>query len=86
MGRPRIKPMSYGQITQQAEKTINILMKPAQIKTNSEASKEQSVSRAFGALMLWQDLTKSYSSASAKDDENRLFNLLVVHDDDTPSN
>jgi len=77
MGRPRIKPMTYNQITQQAEKTIGMLMRPAHIKTNSEASKEQSVSRAFGAYMLWQDLTASYQNA---DDDNRLFNLLVVSD------
>lgn len=76
MGRPRIKPMAYTQITQQAEKTIVMLMKPAHIKTNSEATKEQSVSRAFGAYMLWKDLTASYPG----DDSDRLFRLLLVSD------
>jgi len=78
MGRPRIKPMTYDQITQQAEKTIIMLMQPAHIKTNSEASKEQSVSRAFGAYMLWKDLTASYLNAD--EDDNHLFKLLVVSD------
>lgn len=78
MGRPRIKPMSYEQITQQAEKTMGMLMTPANIKTNTEATKEQSVSRAFGAYMLWKDLTASYPNTG--DDDNRLFQLLVVSD------
>lgn len=74
MGRPRINPMSYEQITAQAEKTINMLMKAAHVETNCEATKEQSVSRALGAVVMWEDLTASY--ANTEDDKRRLYNLL----------
>lgn len=83
MGRRRIKPLSYEQITAQAEKTINMLMKAAHIKTNSDATKEQSVSRALGAVVLWQDLTSSY--ADTEDDKERLYSLLVCRDDNAQS-
>ena len=75
MGRPRIKPMSYEQITDQAEKTVTMLMKAAHVETNCEAAKEQSVSRALGAVVLWEDLTAS--NANTEDDKQRLYSLLL---------
>jgi hypothetical protein len=75
MGRHRFKSMSYKEITAQTERTIIMLMKAAHIKTNSDATKEQSVSRALGAVVLWEDLTSS--NASTEDDKQRLYNLLV---------
>jgi hypothetical protein len=74
MGRHKIKPLSYGEITTQAEKTITMLMRPAKIKSNCEQTKEQSVSRALGAFVLWEDLTENFQVAS--DDKDRLFKLL----------
>lgn len=74
MGRKRIKPMTYEQITSQVEKTITMLMKPAQIRTNCDATKEQAVSRAFGAFVLWEDLTGNFQVES--EDKQRLMNLI----------
>lgn len=78
MGRKRINPLTYKQITEQTEKTMRMLMKAAHIKTNSEATKEQCVSRAFGAFALWEDLTRS--NTDTEDDNRRLFSLLVVEE------
>lgn len=75
MGRPRIKSLSYQQITEQAEETMLMLMKAAHVKTNSDVTKEQSVSRALGAFVLWQDLTSAYTNT--EDDKERLLDLLV---------
>lgn len=74
MGRHKIKPLSYGEITTQAEKTITMLMKPAKIESNCEQTKDQSVSRALGAFVLWEDLTKNFGVAS--EEKDRLFKLL----------
>ena len=78
MGRRRFKPMSYEQVTAQAEKTVTMLMKAAHVKTNCEATKEQSVSRALGAVVMWEDLTANY--ANTEDDKQRLYNLLHCKD------
>jgi len=74
MGRHKIKPLSYGEITTQAEKTITMLMQPAKTSSNCEQTKDQSVSRALGAYILWEDLTGNFKVAS--DEKDRLFNLL----------
>jgi hypothetical protein len=75
MGRPRIKSLSYEEITAQAEKTINFLMNPAHNPLSSEAAKEQAVSHAVGALVLWEDLTENkFISSATKDKFIKLLN------------
>lgn len=78
MGKVIKKSWNYEQVTQQAEQTITVLMKPAHVTTNSEFEKNQAVSRSFGAYMLWKDLTKSCPTAA--DDDARMFKLLVVEE------
>jgi hypothetical protein len=78
MGRPRIKSLSYEEITAQAEKTITSLMTPAHHPLSHKMSKDQAVSRALGAFVLWEDLTKNTGNcAAAGGDKDRLFKLLV---------
>ena len=69
--------MSYERITAQAEKTVIMLMKAAHVETNCEATKEQCVSRALGAVVLWEDLTAS--NVNTEEDKQRLYNLLVCN-------
>lgn len=75
MGRHGIKPMNYAQITNQAEKTVAMLMLVASDETNCTAARDQSVSRALGAVVLWEDLTATY--VNTEDDKKRLYSMLA---------
>lgn len=76
MGKVIKKSWNYEQVTQQAEQTITVLMKPAHVTTNSEFEKNQAVSRSFGAYMLWKELAAP--CPEALNDDHRLFKLLVA--------
>lgn len=76
MGGKRTRPLSYAQITEQAELTMRMLMKQAHIPTNHEMTKNQAVSNALGAFVLWQDLTKGF--ADTEDDKGYLLSLLTT--------
>lgn len=74
MGRKRIRPLSYAEITEQTEKTITMLMRPVHVAGNSETSKREAFSRALGAFILWQDLVEKFGDTD--DDKERLLDLL----------
>lgn len=78
-----MRAWNYSRITEQTEKTMNMLMTVAHRKTSSEFSKEQAVQHAVGAFTLWQDLTRNHPKTEAErqrlfDDDRRLFKLLVA--------